>query len=182
VIRLFVSLELPEASRERLHRLCCDVPGARWVEPEQLHLTVRFIGEVEEHVFEEIRDRLGGVRVDPFEIELCGVGHFPPRGQPRVLWAGIARSDSLRLLHQRVDSVLVRAGLPPERRKFSPHITLARLRGAPPRAVGSFLATHGLFREGPIEVDRFWLYSSQLSPKRAVHRAEAEYPLDGSAP
>lgn len=177
MIRLFVCLELPGDVRARLEALCCDVPGARWVDPDQIHLTVRFIGEVEGHVFEEIRDGLGGVRVPAFEMGLRGVGHFPPRGQPRVLWAGIEPSEELQLLHHRVDSALTKAGLPGERRKFSPHVTLARLKGAPTRAVGSFLAAHGLFRAGPLPVDRFWLYSSQLSRKRAVHRPEAEYPL-----
>lgn len=177
MIRLFVSLELPEDVRARLQLLCCDVPGARWADPDQLHLTVRFIGEVEEHVFHDIRDGLSGVQVEPFDIVLRGVGHFPPRGQPRVLWAGIDRCPALDLLHQRVDSALGRAGLPPERRKFAPHVTLARLRGTPSRAVGSFLSQNGMFQSEPIRMDRFWLYSSQLSRKRAVHRPEAEYPL-----
>lgn len=177
MIRLFVSLELPEEVRSRLQLLCCDVPGARWADPEQLHLTVRFIGEVEGHVFDEIRDGLSSVRSDPFDLTLRGVGHFPPRGQPRVLWAGIQRSEALGLLHRRVDSVLARAGLPPDKRKFSPHITLARLRGAPSRAVGSFLSQNGMFQTEAIRIDRFWLYSSQLSHKQAVHRPEAEYPL-----
>ncbi len=180
MIRLFASLELPEAVRERLAGLCCDVPGARWTDPEQMHLTVRFIGEVEEHVFEEIRHGLGSVRVEPFAITLRGVGHFPPRGQPRVLWAGVERSEALHALHQRIDSALARSGLPSDRRKFAPHVTLARLKRTPPRAVGSFASLNGLFEEGPIEMDRFWLYSSQLSKKRAVHRREAEYPLGAS--
>jgi len=177
LIRLFVSVRLPDELRERLRSLCCDVPGARWVEPEQVHLTIRFIGEVEEPVFEEIRDGLGSVRAAPFEVALRGVGHFPPRGQPRVLWAGVEPSAGLKLLRQRIDSVLARVGLEPERRKFAPHVTLARLRGTPTRAVASFLATHGLFQAGPMLVDRFWLYSSQLSPRHAVHRPEAEYAL-----
>lgn len=177
MIRLFVSLEMPEEVRARLEALCCDVPGARWTDPEQLHLTVRFIGEVEGHVFEEIRDGLGAVCVEPFELTLRGVGHFPPRGQPRVLWAGIERSEALTLLRQRVDRNLGRAGVPAEGRNFSPHVTLGRLRGSPARAVGSFLSQHALFEAGPIAIDRFWLYSSRLSHKRAVHRPEAEYPL-----
>ncbi len=177
MIRLFVSLELPDVVRERLAGLCCDVPGARWTEPEQMHLTIRFIGEVEEHVFDEIRDGLGSVSVEPFPLTLRGVGHFPPRGQPRVLWVGVERSDALRILHQRVDAALVRSGVAPERRKFAPHVTLARLRRTPTRAVGSFISQNALFEEGPIEIDRFWLYSSRLSRKQAVHRPEAEYPL-----
>ena len=168
---------MPALVRERLQLLCCDLPGARWANPDQLHLTVRFIGEVEEPVFEEIREELGRVHVEPFDLEIHGVGHFPPRGQAKALWAGIAPSEPLQLLHGRVERALVRAGLPPEGRNFAPHITLGRLRGAPARAVASFLAQNGLLRAGPIRVDRFWLYSSQLSAKHAVHRPEAEYPL-----
>ena len=171
---------MPALVRERLKLLCCDLPGARWANPDQLHLTIRFIGEVEEPAFEEIREALDRVKMDPFDLEIRGVGHFPPRGQAKTLWAGTPRSEPLQLLHGLVDSALVRAGLAPEGRKFAPHITLGRLRGAPARAVASFLAQNALFREGPIRVDRFWLYSSQLSAKHAVHRPEAEYPLGGA--
>ncbi|MBM4268153.1 MAG: RNA 2',3'-cyclic phosphodiesterase [Deltaproteobacteria bacterium] len=177
MIRLFVSVELGEDVRNRLWQMCCDVPGARWTEPDQMHLTLRFIGEVEGHVFEDIRGALNRVHADAFEISLRGVGHFPPRGQPRVLWAGIERSEELLQLQRRVESTLVQLGLPPERRRFSPHVTLARLNGTPARAVGSYIAQHGLFRAGPIPVESFFLYSSQLGAKHAVHREEAEYPL-----
>lgn len=177
MIRLFVALELPDAVRAELCTLCADVPGARWTDPEQMHLTVRFIGEVEEHVFEEVLDALGTVRVDPFDLELRGVGHFPPRGQPRVLWAGLDASPQLQLLRQRVDRALSRVGVPGEGRNFAPHVTLGRLRNAPPRAVATFLTTHGLFHAGPIRIEHFTLFSSQLSPKKAVHRCEAEYAL-----
>ncbi len=177
MIRLFVSVELPGEIRERLGALCCDVPGARWSEPDSLHLTVRFIGEVEGHVFEDICDVLGTVRAEPFDLRICGVGHFPPRGAPRMLWAGLGPSEDLGLLRGRVDAALARVGVAPERRRFSPHITLARLRATPTRAVGSFLSTHGRLEAGPFRVDRFWLFSSKLSSRRAVHRVEAEYAL-----
>lgn len=180
MIRLFVSLELPKEVRGHLQLLCCDVPGARWLDPGQFHLTLRFIGEVEEHIFAEIRDGLCGVRGEPFPLTLRGVGHFPPRGHPRVLWAGVEASEALDSLHRRIEKVVVRMGLPPERRRFFPHVTLARLRASPDRAVGTFLSTHGLFRSESITIERFWLYSSQRTTSEAVHRREAEYPL-GSA-
>ena len=175
MIRLFVAIELPEDVRQRIERMCADVPGARWAEPEQMHLTLRFIGEVDGDVFREIRESLGTVRAEPFEMELRGVGHFPPRGEPRILWVGVQRSEELVRLRNRVESTLVRIGLEPEGRKFSPHITIARLKGTPPRAVGSFLAQHGLFQAGPIAVDGFQLHSSTLGAKRAVYRCEASY-------
>lgn len=177
--RLFVSVDVPDDVKQVLARLAGDVPGARWLEPDEIHLTVRFIGEVDGLVFDDVLSALDGVRLAPFTLVLRGVGHFPPRGEPRVLWAGVERSDALRALHDRVESAAVRAGVEPERRKFSPHVTLARLRGTPARAVGSFVAMNGLFRSEPFVVDAFHLYSSSLSAKRAVHRVEASYPLSG---
>jgi RNA 2',3'-cyclic 3'-phosphodiesterase len=179
VYRLFVSIELPEAVKQALLRMCCDVPGARWVEPEQMHLTIRFIGEVDGLVFRDVTDALEGVTALAFPLTIRGVGHFPPRGEPRVLWAGVERSEGLLELRSRVERALVRAGLAPEGRKFSPHLTLARLHGASERAVASFLAQNGLLRCDPFAVPAFHLFSSALSSKRAVHRCEATYPLAG---
>lgn len=177
--RLFVSIELPDDVKQALARLSGDVPGARWLGPDEMHLTVRFIGEVDGLVYEDVLAALDEVRVAPFDLALHGVGHFPPRGEPKILWAGLERSDALRVLHDRVESALVRAGVEGEHRKFSPHVTLARLKGTPSRAVGSFLAMNGLFRAEPFTVREFHLYSSSLGAKRAVHRCEASYALDG---
>jgi RNA 2',3'-cyclic 3'-phosphodiesterase len=181
VTRLFVSLELPEDVKEALGALCNDVPGARWVEPDQIHLTLRFIGEVDGLGFQDVADALASVRAAPFVLSIRGVGHFPPRGEPRVLWAGVEKSEPLVLLHDRIESALVRAGLEPERRKFAPHVSLARLRATPTRAVGSFLARNALFRTVPVPVDEFHLVSSRLTPKHAIHRNEGTYLLEGGA-
>lgn len=177
MIRLFVAIELPEAVRDRLGRACCDVPGARWTEPGQMHLTLRFVGEVDELVFRDVEAALDEVRADPFELELKGVGHFPPRGEPRVLWAGLGRSEPLVALQKRVEAAVERGGVPRDGRRFSPHVTLARLSDTPERAVGSWLAMNGLLRSDPFEVRDFHLFSSRLGGKRAVHRVEASYPL-----
>jgi 2'-5' RNA ligase len=89
VTRLFVSLELPGVVREDLGRLCTDVPGARWAEPEDMHLTLRFIGDVDGLGFEDVAAALAAVRAPRLDLVLRGVGHFPPRGEPRTLWAGV---------------------------------------------------------------------------------------------
>jgi 2'-5' RNA ligase len=177
MVRLFVSVEIPVAVKQRLELLCCDVPGARWVDPEQIHLTLRFIGEVDELVFDDVQIALEQVRAQRFDLELKGVGHFPPRGEPKVLWVGVERSDGLVQLHDRVERALVRAGVEPERRRFSPHVTLARLSHTPSRVVASFLAMNGLVRFDPFPLREFHLFSSSLSAKRAVHRCEASYSL-----
>lgn len=175
--RLFVSIELPEDVKQSLCRICCDVPGARWLEPDQMHLTLRFVGEVDGVVFRDLMDSLGEVRAPGFDLAVRGVGHFPPRGEPRVLWAGIEKSEALVELRNRVEGAVVRVGVAPEGRKFSPHVTLARLKDTPGRAVGSYLAMHGLLRCDAVPVRAFHLFSSSLSAKRAVHRCEASYPL-----
>src|SRR5262249_12128460 len=139
--------------------------------------TVRFIGEVDGAVFRDIVSELDQVRAPGFDLTLKSVGHFPPRGEPHVLWVGVEKNAWLVGLRDRVESAVVRAGVAPEGRRFSPHVTLARLKGTPERAVGSYLATHGLVRFGPIPVRDFHLFSSSLSSKRAAHRHEASFPL-----
>jgi len=177
--RLFVAIDLPLHIRERLGALCCGLPGARWVEPEQLHLTVRFIGEVDSSVFALVREALTEVRAEGFPLQLDGIGFFPPRGSPRVVWAGIRKSEELLRLHHRIESALVRSGLAPEERKFSPHITLARLKNTPSQRIGAYLAQNGLFVTEEFRISEFFLYSSVLNSRGARHYIEEEYPLPG---
>ncbi|MBI3452332.1 MAG: RNA 2',3'-cyclic phosphodiesterase [Rhodospirillales bacterium] len=177
MVRLFVGVELPEDVRMRLAALCAGVPGAKWVPAQNLHLTLRFIGEVPEGEAEDIDHALSAVRPPRFEINLAGVSYFETAGQVRALWAGVEKSADLTALHKRVESALIRIGLDPEDRRFTPHITLARLRDAPLSRVSAFLSHHALFRAGPIPVDHFTLYSSYLQSSGAIHTPEAEYPL-----
>ncbi|HBI16079.1 MAG TPA: RNA 2',3'-cyclic phosphodiesterase [Desulfobulbaceae bacterium] len=178
--RLFVAIDFPRGIRERLGALCSGLPGARWVEPEQLHLTLRFIGEVDGGVLILVQDILGEVRAGAFSMRLEGIGFFPPRGGPRVVWVGIRKNEQLRRLHDRIESVLVRAGLAPEDRKFAPHITLARLKNTPAPRIGAYLAQHGLFSTEEFPVNEFLLYSSVLNSRGARHYIEEGYPLDGA--
>lgn len=177
MIRLFIAIDLPESVKQEMARLCCGLPGARWVGTEQLHLTLRFIGEVDGGLFRDIRERLVEVRSEPFTLQLDGVGFFPPRGKPRVIWVGLKKSSELLQLRCRIESCLVAIGLEREGRKFSPHITLARLKNTPPVKVGRFLENHNLFLSRTWTVDEFFLYSSQLGRNGAIHRVEAGYPL-----
>ncbi len=175
--RLFVALDFPAGIQERLTALCCGLPGARWVAPEHMHLTVRFIGEVDSSVFRTVREELAAVRCSPFSFHLEGVGFFPPRGKPRVVWVGISRCEELFQLRNRVESVLVRSGLEPEGRKYSPHVTLARLNNTPGSRVASFLEHNSYFRTDELAIDSFQLYSSVLNSKGAKHYVEEVYPL-----
>lgn len=179
--RLFVAIDFPSAVRAQLAMLCSGLPHARWVPEEQMHLTLRFVGEVEGGAFLDIREGLGAVQAPAFEMALKGIGHFPPRGRPTVLWAGVRDEGGLLRLQSRVEKAVMSAGLPPETRNFSPHVTLARLKGTPPRRVADYLGHHALFSAGPFPVEAFHLYSSVLTPKGALHRIEASYPLDSSS-
>lgn len=182
MIRLFVAIDLPELVAERLGGLCCGLKGARWVDVEQMHLTLRFIGEVDGGLFREIRDELVGVAAAPFAIRLAGLGCFPPRKTPRVLWAGVepaGQGSPLVALRNRVESRLTRLGLEPEGRKYAPHITIARLDNPPLHDLTRYLSANGLFATEEFTVDEFHLYSSVLTPKGAIHAIEASYSLEG---
>jgi 2'-5' RNA ligase len=162
-----------------LGRLMGGVPGARWERPEQMHLTLRFIGEVERPLFEDVLASLGEVEASAFELVLHSVGHFPPRGEPRVLWAGVRACPPLLDLQRRIERALVRGGLPPEPRAFAPHVTLARLRASPREKLEWFLKAQALVSPAPFPIEAFHLYSSRLSREGSLYRIEASYPLRG---
>ena len=174
--RLFVAIDLPEAVGASLERLCVGLPGARWTDPEQYHLTLRFIGEVDGLSADDIYEGLAEVDFEPFELSLHGFGHFPPRGEPKVLWAGVTPESSITPLRRAVDRVVNAAGVEPERRRYSPHVTVARFpHGAPLLRLQRFLAGHALYRSEPFMVESFHLYSSQLHADGAIHTLEASY-------
>lgn len=177
MIRLFVGIALPEDIRARLTGLCGGVPGARWIAPENFHLTLRFIGDVSEGEMEDIHHALAGVRTRRFDMTLSGVGHFETAGQVRALWVRVEKNPELSALKARIDSALTRIGLEPEERRFTPHITLSRLRDTPVGRVSAFLAHNNMFRAGPISVESFSLFSSFRQREGAIYREEAEYPL-----
>jgi len=175
--RLFAAIDLPAEIKKQLAAICFGVPGAKWISADQLHLTLRFIGEVDGGMFKDIKDILSGVRIEPFSMRLKGLGYFPPRQTPRVVWVGVEKNETLLRLRNKIETILVRSGLKPEGRKYSPHITLARLKQTPAVKVGNFLAENGLFTSVSFWVDDFYLYSSKLTPKGAIHKIEASYPL-----
>ena len=174
--RLFVAVDIPEDVKAPLVCLPRELPQAHWVHPEQLHLTLRFIGEVEQQTMMAIKAALTRVSFPPFLLTLCGVGHFPPRSHPRVLWVGMDPCRALTQLQQEVELALFDAGIPPDERPFSPHLTLARLKDTPPAAVSGFELRHRGLNCAPFEAREFILYSSLLQHQGAIHRKEAIYP------
>ncbi len=174
--RLFAAIRPPAPVIERLLALQDGVTGARWQGAAQLHLTLRFFGEVETGQAEDLVAALEGVRTPPFTLALREVGHFEKKSAPHTLWAGLAPSDTLAALHRQVEAGARRAGLPPEGRKFAPHITLARLnRGSGP--VLSFMQAHGALQGEPWPVEAFDLMESTLAPEGARYKTIRRYRL-----
>lgn len=175
--RLFVAVDLPQETKEAVRAICRGLPEAHWVPLDQLHLTLRFIGDADKDTFAAIRTALATVKGAPFELELEGVGHFPPGKRPRVLWVGMKRNEPLLKLAQDVELALASTGIPRDERPFSPHITLARFR-EPAFGVATFEKRHRGFALPPFTVTAFYLYSSVLTPKGAIHTRETTYPLN----
>ena len=176
MIRLFVALEIPEVVRASLFLLQGGVPGARWSTPEQYHLTLRFIGEVDEAAAGDIDDVLSTVTVPPLMLELAGVGQFGGK-LPRALWAGVRSNAELIHLQRKIETAIQRLGHAAEERKFTPHVTLARLRNSPREKVMEYVAQHSLYSSGAFEVNGFALFSSRLGSTGAVYNVERNYPL-----
>jgi len=170
-LRLFVALELPPALRQRLAALPLDLPGLRRVPPQQLHVTLYFIGNSEQP--ETIGEALAWVEAAPVSLALQGSGRWSG-----VLWAGLRQDAALSDLHRGVTQALGNCGLRPERRPFRPHVTLGRFRAQrPPAKLNNWLRTHRSLRSSPVVVDEFCLYASELTPAGARYRILQRYPL-----
>jgi 2'-5' RNA ligase len=177
-MRLFVGVELPFELREKLAEIAGGLPGARWVPAENYHLTLRFIGEVAPNTAEEIDLALAALRGRSFPLVLSGVGVFEKGGRAVALWAGVERCQRLDHLQAKIETALQRAGLEPVRRRFAPHVTLARLDNAAPHRLVSYLQARSLFRTEPTPVDHFTLFSSRLGKEAPVYIPEVEYALE----
>ncbi len=153
------------------------IERARWQSEEQLHLTLRFAGEVDTPLANDLADRLGTVHARPFPLAIRGVGHFERKGHPRAVWAGIAPSPEFEVLQRKVERACQETGLEPERRRFTPHITLARLNSATGPIAPFLLARSDLAGE-PFTVDGFTLYESHLGEGGSIYEPVMRYPLE----
>ena len=176
MLRLFVGIGFPPELKLQLSLLNSGISGARWVDPGNFHLTLRFIGATDEVVAADIDDALRRLRARRFTLQLAGTGVFGT-DKPRSLWVGVERSTELVALRDKIEQALVRVGLPPETRKFSPHVTLARLHKPALDNLSDFLAAHALFRADPLPVDGFSLIASFQTKAGSVYEDQADYPL-----
>jgi len=187
-VRLFVAVALPEpisaALRGLIQALRGELPGLRWVRPEGIHLTLKFLGEVAETGVPGLEAELSaGLRgaLAPFAASVAGLGLFPegPGRRARVVWVGVtAPGGSLAALRELVERACVRAGYPPERRPFSPHLTLARVGDeGPPPGLAQAVWSGRQLDLGELAVDRVTLFQSMLSPQGASYRNLREFPL-----
>ena len=176
-MRLFVGLDLPWSLRERLALLAGGIPGARWLPPDNYHITLRFIGEVAEPVAEDLDAELAAISVEALTLRLEGVGAFGEGEAIHAVWAGVAENPTLRRLAARCESAARRAGLAPDRRTWKPHVTLAYLNRPDPARVAAWIQGHNLLKSPDFRVTSFGLYSSWPGAGGSSYRLEAEYPL-----
>ena len=179
MIRLFVGLPVPAEVAAAIETIQRGVPEAKWRNRHQFHITLGFIGDVDERLAESLDIELGRIRQSPFDLSLAGAGLFGG-DQPDSLWLGVDAPEALALLHQRVARAARHASIELPARKFVPHVTVAYLpRRADAVHAAYFVGDHGLFRSPIWTADRFYLYASHLSDKGSHYTIEAEYPLVG---
>ena len=171
--RLFVAIDLPESIRRLLVDLDPQIRGVRWIEPDKMHLTLGFFDNVAEAVDLTFREKLSAIVFGAFFLPIIGVGTFPPKGKPTIIWIGVGRGHPhLFQLHKRVQEAALGAGIEPELRPFHPHVTLARCQRISPQTVGKFLKTNVDLDAGMVHVESFHLYSSKLTPAGPIHTRE----------
>ncbi|WP_421997089.1 RNA 2',3'-cyclic phosphodiesterase [Reyranella sp.] len=177
--RLFVALPVPDEIADQLLSLQSGVPDARWQPPENFHVTLCFAGEVQGGTMRDFEEELSDIDGPPFAVALAGVEQFVNGRQPRALVASVERSERLDWLQQKVSTVARNCGIVLERRKYRPHVTLARFASGAEAGhhLAQFMASHGTFRAGPWIADHFALYSSRMGRNGSIYSEEAGYPL-----
>jgi 2'-5' RNA ligase len=173
--RLFVAIDLPEPVARLLHEMNPHMRGVRWLPPEQIHLTLSFLGSVGPIAEETLIEKLRVIEFGAFFLPIMGIGTFPAKGNPNVIWAGVGNGHPhLFQLHKRVQEAALAAGLEPDLRAFHPHITIGRCKDVSAESVRAFLKAHASFDAGMIRVESFSLYSSIPGPLGSAYTRELE--------
>jgi 2'-5' RNA ligase len=174
--RLFTGLEVPKEIGQSLSMLRGGLPGARWIDPENYHITLRFIGDIDDRLAHDIAQLLDGVKRRPFDVRFEELAAFGGR-KPRAVIAAVDPVSPLVELQAELERLMQRVGLEPEGRKYTPHVTLARLRDASSRDVADYLSTRGPLFGSSFRASRFVLFSARASVGGGPYVVEADYPL-----
>lgn len=174
--RLFVALEVPRNAAMSLSLLRGGLPGARWIDVENFHITLRFIGDIDGRTADEVVDKLDRIERPEFQLTLQGMGSFGSK-KPHSIYAGVTPAPDMYALQAEIERICQRLGLPADPRKFTPHVTLARLRNVRPEDVAHYLTGRGNFYTNPFTVNRFVLMSSKESVGGGPYITEEVFPL-----
>ena len=178
--RLFVAIDLPNSTRQLLADLDPHIRGVRWMERDQMHLTLGFFGDVQDDVELRLREKLSAIEFGAFFLPVSGVGSFSSRGAPKIIWIGVGTAHPhLFQIHKRVQEAALAVGIEPELRPWHPHITIARCRDVSAQALRKFLQSNAEFDAGLIRIDAFYLYLSQLTPAGPIHTCELSVHCSG---
>lgn len=180
-MRLFVAIDLPEDFKQQLALLQFGIPDARWSKAEVAHITLNFLGDVNQADIMDIGLALGRIKAPAFDVQLEGVGVFGNAKRPRILWAGIRPTPELLFLQQKTAAALSRCGVKLEERRFKPHVTLARIHNAPYQRIRHYLTDHALFKSRPTLATCFTLFSSQLGHGGPHYEEEFTFDLEPSS-
>ncbi len=176
MLRLFIGLELPVSIQNRLEPLCSGLKDVRWVAPENMHITLSFIGDIAEGAAEDLHEKLCGLSFEPFELSLAETGCFESRGRARAVWADVKGDvEALHRLHHKIQLAVETAGLTPERRKYKPHVTLGWLKGTPLEKLQAFMSAHNTLKTSAFRVSHFSLFQSHLSRHGADYEVLERY-------
>lgn len=178
--RLFIAIDLPDEMREKIYSIHREIPDVNWVKKEQIHLTLRFIGDADDELFTGIKSTLEKILWKKFHLGLNETGFFPNEKRPNVFWVGLGKNEALSSLKNRIDQILEEVGgVSSEGRNFLPHVTIARIkRRLSEKDISGFSDISMIIRSfniQPFLVDKFFLYSSILTAHGAIHSVEAEY-------
>ncbi|PJZ67033.1 RNA 2',3'-cyclic phosphodiesterase [Leptospira wolffii] len=175
-MRTFIGISLSEETKESLHRICIGLEGIRWLDPENFHLTLAFLGELDPDRIEIVSEICSEIRSEPFRIDIKGVGIFGHKS-PEVLYTSVIASEELKNLQKSLDSSLRRAGFSLEKKEYKPHITIGRFRKTQEKKLNQYLQEFETFELPGIQVSEFHIFSSRTGPEGAMYRVEETYPL-----
>jgi 2'-5' RNA ligase len=177
--RLFAAIDLPESIKQLLTGLDPGLPGVRWSSRDQMHLTLGFFGDVTAELEQALLERVPAIRFGAFFLPVAGLGTFPSKGPPKIIWIGLGKAHPhLFQIHKRVQEAALAAGLEPDLRPWHPHITLGRCRDVPLQKIRKFLQKNADLDAGMFRVEAFHLYSSKLTPAGSIYTRELTVAAD----